>query len=267
MPFQLVFGRLVGFYEPKLFYTVFVLGFEVGSILCATSPNSAIFILGRAVAGFGAAGMTAGGFAIIGHTPMRERPRLMAFFTALQAVAYTSGPTMSGALTDSYLTVSRPLAPKLRPRIPHVPAMPRPLTTYPISNLECSGASTSGSTCVSICLCYYYCSFLISLAFKCSARLCGSRHGVLCGQTSTKLEATSPPVSQVEAMRPRRHGSLDFLSSIVIRSPGVGWKHPPILITPSLGVFSRLWRSGCRLFHFPNDEEGQVSHLRLGLVR
>jgi MFS family permease len=95
----------VAFYEPKIFYVTSMLVFEVGSIICATSPNSPVFILGRAVAGLGAAGMTAGGFAIIGHTPMRERPRLMAFFTALQAVAYTSGPTMSGALTDSYLTV------------------------------------------------------------------------------------------------------------------------------------------------------------------
>ena len=106
MPFQLLFGRLVGFFEPKLFHMLSLLVFEVGSVICATAPGSAVFILGRAVAGFGAAGMTAAGFAIIGHTPMRERPRLMAFFAALQAVAYTAGPTMSGALTDSHLTVS-----------------------------------------------------------------------------------------------------------------------------------------------------------------
>lgn len=117
MPFQLVFGRLVAFFEPKLFYMLSVLVFEVGSVLCATAPASAVFILGRAVAGFGAAGMTAAGFAIIGHTPMRERPRLMAFFMALQAVAYTSGPTMSGALTDSHLTVSPLLSHPHNPRI------------------------------------------------------------------------------------------------------------------------------------------------------
>jgi MFS family permease len=101
-----VLGRLAAFYEPKLFYMLFICCFEVGSILCATAPTSAVFILGRAVSGFGAAGITAGGFALIGITPMRERPRLMAFFAALQAVAYTSGPTISGTLTDSWLTVS-----------------------------------------------------------------------------------------------------------------------------------------------------------------
>ncbi|KAH7014274.1 major facilitator superfamily domain-containing protein, partial [Microdochium trichocladiopsis] len=104
MPFQLVFGRVLGFFEPKLFYMAAMLVFEVGSVLCATAPSSAVFILGRAVSGVGAAGIMAGGFAILGHTPMRERPRLMAFFFAMQSVAYTAGPSISGALTDSYLT-------------------------------------------------------------------------------------------------------------------------------------------------------------------
>ena len=106
MPLQLVLSRLVAFYDPKTFYMLFTLVFEVGSTLCASAPSSPVFVLGRAMAGVGAGGITAGTFAVIGRgTPRRERPRLMACFAALQAVAYTAGPTLSGALTDTYLTV------------------------------------------------------------------------------------------------------------------------------------------------------------------
>ncbi|KXJ85804.1 major facilitator superfamily domain-containing protein [Microdochium bolleyi] len=104
MPFQLVFSRLAAFYEAKLFNIVALAVFEVGSVICALAPNSSVFILGRAVSGLGAAGMVAGGFVVIGNIPIRERPRLLAIFFALQSIASTAGPTLSGALTDSYLT-------------------------------------------------------------------------------------------------------------------------------------------------------------------
>ncbi|KAH7032671.1 major facilitator superfamily domain-containing protein [Microdochium trichocladiopsis] len=104
MPFQLAFGRLITFYEPKLFNMVALAGFEVGTVLCATAPSSAVFILGRAISGLGAAGMMAGAFAIIGHIPIRRRPQLISLFFIVQSVAYTAGPSMAGALTDSYLT-------------------------------------------------------------------------------------------------------------------------------------------------------------------
>ncbi|KXJ90365.1 major facilitator superfamily domain-containing protein [Microdochium bolleyi] len=104
MPFQLVFSRLAVYYEAKMFNMVALVVFEVGSVLCATAPNSPVFILGRAVSGLGAAGMVAGAFVIIGNIPMRERPRLLAIFFALQSIALTAGPSLSGALTDSYLT-------------------------------------------------------------------------------------------------------------------------------------------------------------------
>jgi MFS family permease len=44
-------------------------------------------------------------FIVINTIPMRERPRLLAIFFALQSIAFTAGPTLSGILTDSYLTV------------------------------------------------------------------------------------------------------------------------------------------------------------------
>jgi MFS family permease len=105
MSCQPVFGRLLQFYEPKMFYLISLAVFLVGSIVCATSPSSIALVLGRAVAGSGAAGIICGSLAIFGDTaPMRERPRGMAVISALQSVAYLAGPILSGALTDSWLT-------------------------------------------------------------------------------------------------------------------------------------------------------------------
>jgi MFS family permease len=105
MSCQPVFGRLLQFYEPKMFYMVSLGIFQIGSIVCATSPSSIALILGRAVAGSGAAGIVTGSLAIFGDSaPMRERPRGMAVIAALQSVAYLAGPILSGALTDSWLT-------------------------------------------------------------------------------------------------------------------------------------------------------------------
>ncbi|KFH46634.1 putative HC-toxin efflux carrier-like protein [Hapsidospora chrysogenum ATCC 11550] len=102
---QPFFARLILYYEKKWFYMTCVLVLEVGSIICATAPSSPVLIFGRAISGCGAAGITAGAFALVGQlAPLRERPRLIAMFTALQALAYSSGPTISGAFTGSSVT-------------------------------------------------------------------------------------------------------------------------------------------------------------------
>lgn len=102
---QPFFARLILYYQQKWFYMICVVVLELGSIICATAPSSPVLIFGRAISGCGAAGITAGAFALFGRlTPMRERPRLIAMFTALQSLAYSSGPTISGAFTGSSVT-------------------------------------------------------------------------------------------------------------------------------------------------------------------
>ncbi|KAH7012489.1 major facilitator superfamily domain-containing protein [Microdochium trichocladiopsis] len=82
-----------------------ILVLEVGSIICATASSSPILILGRAISGCGSAGVSAGAFAIIGHlAPLRERPRIIAMFMALQSVAFAAGPTLSSVFTSSAVT-------------------------------------------------------------------------------------------------------------------------------------------------------------------
>jgi MFS family permease len=57
---QLLFGKLFTFFSVR--YTLFlsVLVFEIASAICGAAPSSTAFIIGRAIAGIGAAGIFAG---------------------------------------------------------------------------------------------------------------------------------------------------------------------------------------------------------------
>jgi MFS family permease len=57
-------------------FLAFFLIFELGSVLCAAANSSNMLIVGRAVAGFGAAGIMNGSFTIVAAcAPLEQRPR------------------------------------------------------------------------------------------------------------------------------------------------------------------------------------------------
>lgn len=75
--------------------------FIVGSILCAAAPNSPTFILGRAIAGLGAAGLLQGALCIIGYTvELDKRPLYMSIVISVFGIAVCLGPVMGGIFTD-----------------------------------------------------------------------------------------------------------------------------------------------------------------------
>jgi MFS family permease len=49
-------GKIYTYFNVKWTFLIALLIFEVGSIICAVAPSSKVLILGRAVAGVGAAG-------------------------------------------------------------------------------------------------------------------------------------------------------------------------------------------------------------------
>ena len=56
-------------------YLIVIVVFEVGSVICAAAPTSAVFIAGRAIAGFGSAGIFTGSMMImIPMVPLAKRP-------------------------------------------------------------------------------------------------------------------------------------------------------------------------------------------------
>jgi MFS family permease len=58
--FQMLFGKVFTFYPVKHVFLASILVFEVASAVCGAAPTSVAFIVGRAIAGVGAAGIFAG---------------------------------------------------------------------------------------------------------------------------------------------------------------------------------------------------------------
>lgn len=95
-------GRIYTFYDIRWSYIVLLLIFELGSIICAVARNSTTLIIGRAVAGVGAAGLMSGAAIIISLTvPLRKRPVLMGLISIVYGVASVLGPIIGGAITDN----------------------------------------------------------------------------------------------------------------------------------------------------------------------
>jgi MFS family permease len=73
--FQLVFGKLYGYFPIKLVFLAGVVIFEIGSAVCGAAPTSVALIVGRAIAGLGASGIFQGAMVIVAYSvDPRKRP-------------------------------------------------------------------------------------------------------------------------------------------------------------------------------------------------
>lgn len=70
--FQSIWGKFFILFNLKWAYLVPIVIFEIGSLICAASPNSTALIVGSAVSGVGSAGIFVGSFISIGS---RSRSR------------------------------------------------------------------------------------------------------------------------------------------------------------------------------------------------
>ncbi|KAL2195285.1 major facilitator superfamily domain-containing protein [Corynascus similis CBS 632.67] len=97
---QLLFGKVFTMFSVK--YTLFlsVLVFEIASAICGAAPSSISFIIGRAIAGLGSAGIFAGAMTSMIHVvPLHHKPKLFAAMGSMQVIAQIGGPLIGGALT------------------------------------------------------------------------------------------------------------------------------------------------------------------------
>lgn len=75
--------------------------FEVGSVICGAAPNSVALIIGRAVAGLGAAGVFSGAMLIIAASvPLAKRPIYSGLIGGMYGIASVMGPLLGGVFTD-----------------------------------------------------------------------------------------------------------------------------------------------------------------------
>lgn len=103
--FQLHYGKFYKLFSTKTVFLVSIAIFEIGSLLCAVSPNSSALIVGRALSGSGACGIMSGVLIIISKTvPLRERSIYSAGIGSIRGIAGIAGPLLGGVITDSYLT-------------------------------------------------------------------------------------------------------------------------------------------------------------------
>ena len=103
--FQLVFGRLYSEFGIKLVYLASLATFELGSLLCALSPSSTAFIVGRAIAGCGGSGLMSGTIALFAAAlPAKRLPFYIGAVGVVYGLASVLGPVVGGVITNSHLT-------------------------------------------------------------------------------------------------------------------------------------------------------------------
>ncbi|KAB5536173.1 major facilitator superfamily domain-containing protein [Coniochaeta sp. 2T2.1] len=98
---QLLWGRIYSFYSTKHCYLASIFIFEVGSALCGAAPTSVAFIIGRAIAGTGSAGIFSGSTVILTHIlPLQKRPMYVGLMGSMFGISSIIGPLLGGAFTD-----------------------------------------------------------------------------------------------------------------------------------------------------------------------
>ncbi|KAJ4859725.1 major facilitator superfamily domain-containing protein [Trichoderma breve] len=58
--FQSTWGKIYQYFPPKMSFIGAMAVFEIGSLICGAAPSSTVFIIGRTIAGIGAAGVSSG---------------------------------------------------------------------------------------------------------------------------------------------------------------------------------------------------------------
>ncbi|MCJ1302143.1 hypothetical protein MMC08_004946 [Hypocenomyce scalaris] len=99
--FNPISGRVYQLYSTKWVFLLLMVIFEAGSALCDAAPSSTAFIIGRAIAGLGSAGIFCGGMMIIiPLIPLHKRP----IFTSISGMAFgvssLLGPIIGRTFTD-----------------------------------------------------------------------------------------------------------------------------------------------------------------------
>ncbi|KAH8203950.1 hypothetical protein TruAng_001892 [Truncatella angustata] len=100
--FQSHWGKAYLYFPLKWSFLCSVAVFEIGSLVCGVAPSSIALIVGRAVQGAGAAGITGGCYTIASFiTPPSKVPALIGMLGSVFTIASVAGPLLGGAFTST----------------------------------------------------------------------------------------------------------------------------------------------------------------------
>ncbi|TFK98761.1 MFS transporter [Pterulicium gracile] len=99
---QPTFGKIYTNFDVKITWLIALVIFEVGSVICAAASNSAMLIIGRAIAGVGASAIFSGAMNIVAFSvPLAKRPIYLASLSSMFGISSVVGPLLGGAFTDN----------------------------------------------------------------------------------------------------------------------------------------------------------------------
>jgi fucose permease len=99
--FQPASGKFFKYFPLKASYLISIFIFVIGSLISGVSQNSVTFIVGRAFAGVGAAGVATGAFTIITFAAEpKVRPGLIGLVGAVYGLSSVVGPILGGVFAD-----------------------------------------------------------------------------------------------------------------------------------------------------------------------
>lgn len=106
--FAPVAGRLASIYQPRTLVPPISLFFAVGSLLCALANSFTVFIIGRVIAGVGAAGvLTLSIITVLELTSRKQRGIFIGLVNAGMTIGVSFGAVVYGALLPVIGWVSR----------------------------------------------------------------------------------------------------------------------------------------------------------------
>jgi EmrB/QacA subfamily drug resistance transporter len=96
-------GGLADIYGRRRIFVLGIVLFTAGSLVCGLAPNATILVIGRGIAGLGAALEIPTSLAIltVAYPDTRERTRALGVWASCNGIAFVIGPTVGGVLVDA----------------------------------------------------------------------------------------------------------------------------------------------------------------------